>query len=339
MKKFLASLISVSFILILASCSNMSSDESKGDKAYNQSKKSQGLDKRILEKRAYIYYQRAYQAQPEKNKLNLRFKQRFLDMTINRALMVLTEGTQDMDAINLFIDDIDSMLTKDIVGVPRQQYGDFLVTMADSSISRNKLDDGLMWLSKAEGIVENPKSIIEKKKLLITDFAKQYFEMASQAFVEGKDAKDAEALVKAEYYIKLVMVYDSAFPGAKELLSNLYKTNVSTVSGYAQVIEGKLDPRVNKFDIFFAIISGTTSMNISMFNNSYNPQRMKPENFSLIDADGNKYVASPSSKIDPEILDTQRETKNIRLVFPKTKAPIKKLVYENGPHYSEKNFF
>jgi hypothetical protein len=76
-----------------------------------------------------------------------------------------------------------------------------------------------------------------------------------------------------------------------------------------------------------------------MFNNSYNPQRLKPENFSLVDDKGEKYIAAASSKIDPEILDTQRETKKITLVFPKTKGAIKKLVYSNGEHYSEKMFF
>jgi hypothetical protein len=76
-----------------------------------------------------------------------------------------------------------------------------------------------------------------------------------------------------------------------------------------------------------------------MFNNSYNPQRLKPENFYLVDVKGQKYKAAASSKIDPEILDTEHETKTIKLVFPGAPATIKKLVYENGEHYSEKLFF
>jgi hypothetical protein len=260
-------------------------------------------------------------------------------MSLVRANMVLVEGTYDMDAIKLFIRDIDTLISKEVSPDIRQQYGDFIVIMADSSVARNRLDDAIIWLTKAEAIVDNPATIQAKKKSLVTDFTKQFYEMASQAYVEGKDAKDPEALVKAEYYVKLTMVYDAAYPGAAALLSNLYKANLNTVSGYAKVVEGKLDPRVNRFDIYLAVVSGTSNMTVSMFNNSYNPQRLKPENFSLVDESGAQYVAQSSSRIDPEILDTQRETRKISLVFPKPRGAIKKLVYKNGDHYSEKVFF
>ena len=80
-------------------------------------------------------------------------------------------------------------------------------------------------------------------------------------------------------------------------------------------------------------------MTVCMFNNSYNPQRLKPENFYLVDEKGQKYKAAASSKIDPEILDTQHETKAIKLVFPGAPDNAKKLVYENGEHYTEKLFY
>ncbi len=339
MKKIVAGLLCLNVFILMFSCSSLYSNEGKGDKAYNQSKHAEGLNKRLLEKRAYIYYQKVLQAEPDKNKLSTKFRQRFIEMSLNRANMVLTEGTYDMDALKLFMSDIDTLLTKDVSPEIHQRYCDFIVIMADSSVSRNKLDDGLLWLAKAATITDNPAPILAKQKALIGDFTKQFFDMASQAYTEGKQEKDPEALIKAEYYVKLVLVYDPAYPGAKELLSNLYKANVNTVSGYAKVIDGKLDPRVNKYDIFLAVIGGTTTMTVSMFNNSYNPQRIKPENFYLVDASGEKYKALPASKIDPEILDTQRETKKIKLVFPKTKGAIQKLVYENGDHYTEKNFF
>lgn len=340
MKKMVAGLVCLTVFTMLFSCSSLYSNEGKGDKAYNQAKHAEGLNKRILEKRAYIFYQKTYQAQPDKNKLSTKFKQRFIEMSLVRANMVLTEGTYDMDALKLFMADIDSLLSKDLGADIRKQYGDFLLIMADSSISsRNRLDDAISWLTKAAGVVDDPAPIQAKQKSLISDFTKQFYDMASQAYAEGKDEKDAEALVKAEYYAKLVLVYDPAYPGAAQLLSNLYKANLNTVSGYAKVVEGKLDPRVNQYDIFLAVVSGTTNMTVSMFNNSYNPQRLKPENFSLVDEKGEKYVAGAGSKIDPEILDTQRETKKITLIFPKTKSAIKKLVYSNGEHYAEKNFF
>jgi hypothetical protein len=343
MKKVVSVLMYLNVFLLLAfcsmSCSSLTSDEAKGNKAYNQVKHSQGVNKRTLEKRAYIFYQRWFISHQNKAVLSLKFRQKFIEMTLVRANMVLSEGTYDMDPIKLFIKDIDTLLTKELSSDLRQQYATFLLVMADSSIGRNKLDDGLAWIAKAQTVVDDPSPMESKRKALITDFTKQEYEMASQAYTEGKDAKDEEALLKAEYYIQMVLVYDPNYPGAADLLSNLRKANLSTYSGYARVIEGKLDPRVNKFDIFLAVVSGTTNMSLSMFNYSYNPQRIKAENFYLVDVNGAKYVALPSSKIEPEILDTQRETKKIRLVFPQPRAAIKKIVYENGEHYTEKLFF
>ena len=80
-------------------------------------------------------------------------------------------------------------------------------------------------------------------------------------------------------------------------------------------------------------------MKVSMYNNSYNPLRMRAKNFFLVDASGAKYVANESSKIDPEILDTEHETTTLVLYFPKPKDKIAKLLYENEEHKSEKFFY
>ena len=339
MKKVLVGLVYLNVFLLLASCSSLTSDEAKGNKAYNQARHSQGISQRTLQKRAYIFYQKWFNAHPDKSRLSTPFKQKFIEMTLLRANMVLSEGTYDMDPIKLFMKDIDTLLSKDMPSDLRQQYANFILLMADSSIARNRLDDALGWITKAQGVVDNPESIEARKKQIIADFTKQFYEMASQAYTEGKDSKDVNALLKAEYYVQLVLVYDPAYPGAADLLSNLRKVNVNTYSGYAQVIEGKPDPRVNKYDIYLAVVSGTTNMTLSMFNYSYNPLRLKAEDFCLVDVNGEKYKALPSSKIDPEILDTQHETKNLKLVFPKPKAALKKVVYQSGEHYTEKLFF
>ncbi len=339
MKKVLVGLVYLNVFLLLASCSSLSSDEAKGNRAYNQAKHAQGINKRTLEKRAYLFYQEWFAEHPDKANLSLAFRQKFIEMTLVRANMVLSEGTYDMDPLKLFMNDIDTLFSKDIGSEIRQQYTGFLLLMADSSVAHDKLDDALAWIAKAEGITENPAPLEAKKKSLISDFTKQFYEMASEAYSEGKDSKDPTTLLKAEYYDQLTLVYDSLYPGAKELLSNCRKANVHTYSGYAQVIDGKLDPRVNKYDIYLAVVSGTTNMVLSMFNYSYNPLRLKADHFFLVDVNGQRYKALPSSKIDPEILDTQHETKKLRLVFPKVKAGLKKVVYDDGEHYTEKCFF
>jgi hypothetical protein len=340
MKRTLLAVLGALICMIIVSCSKSASYEAQADKAYNQSKKAQGYEQKMLEKRAYIFYQKYLHEQPNKKNLSLTFKKNFLEITLDRANMVLIEGNYEMDAIHLFLSDIDSILTKDSPAELKQRYADFLSTMADSCLARSQVPAALDWINKATSVLDNPSSLEEKKKRIIGDYAKQYFDIAVEAFQQSKADKDPEQAIKAEYYVLLVMVYDPNYNGAAALLSELRKNNMATLSGYAKVVEGKLDKRVNKFDILLAVSKNAKgSMTVSMFNNSYNPQRLKPENFYLVDENGKKYVAANSSKIDPEILDTEHDTKNIHLVFASAPANPKKLVYENGEHYTEKFFF
>jgi hypothetical protein len=338
MKKYALLMFNAVMCMFLLSCSG--SYESQANKAYNQSKHAQGYDKKMLEKRAYIFYQRAIKESRNKHNLPLDFQQRFLDISLNRANMVLTEGSYDMDALHLFVEDIDSTISKETPVDIKQRYAALITAMADSSLGRGQVDQALKLLTKAGIIIDNPGPYETKKKQITADFSKQYMGTAEDAFNRSKEDKDPEQAVKAEYYVQLAMVFDPTISGGEKLLSELRKINLPVYSGYAKVVEGKLDKRVNKFDILLAITKNAKgSMTICMFNNSYNPQRLKPENFYLVDASGQKHKAAASSKIEPEILDTQHETKTIRLAFPGAPANIKKLVYENGEHYTEKLFF
>jgi hypothetical protein len=274
-----------------------------------------------------------------KNKLSLSFKQRFLEITLNRADMVLSAGNYDMDAIKLFMEDLDSTIDRETPADIKTRYANFLSSMADSSLSRGLVNDAVKWLEKAGKVSDNAGPYETKKTQIVADFAKQFMGQAEDAFKQSKEEKDPELGVKAEYYVQLALVFDPKVKGGEELLSELRKANINIYSGYAKVIEGKLDKRVNKFDIMLAVAKTKAGMTVCMFNNSYNPQRLKPENFFLVDEKGQKFKAAASSKIEPEILDTQHETKTIKLVFPGAPANAKKLVYENGEHYTEKVFF
>jgi len=338
MKKYALWIFNAALCMFLLSCSG--SYESQADRAYNQSKHTQGYDKKMLEKRAYIFYQKALKAAPSKKDLSASMINRFLEITLNRANMVLDEGSYDnMNAIQLFMEDLDSNLNKDSPQELKLRYANYLSAMADSCLNRGLVNDALKWLTKAGTVCDNPTPYETKKKQVIADYSKQYMGMAQDAYNQSKENKDPEQAVKAEYYVQLAMVFDPNVVGAAQLLSELRKLNINTYSGYAKVVEGKLDKRVNKFDILLAVSKTKAGYTVCMFNNSYNPQRLKPENFYLVDDNGQKFKAAASSKIDPEILDTQHETKSIKLVFPGAPANPKKLAYENGEHYSEKDFF
>jgi hypothetical protein len=161
----------------------------------------------------------------------------------------------------------------------------------------------------------------------------------------GNNDKDESLLIKAEYYAKVALYIDSTHQKALKLLSDTYKANINTYSAYLTVMDGEYSDtvvfkRVNKYDILLSIYASRGNMyQVRMYSNTYNPLRMKSEHFMLVDTNGNKYPAASGAKMDPDILDQERES-TFTVVFPNTgRATIKKLIYENGPHYSEKNFF
>ncbi len=343
MRYVVKAVISLIALILLVSCS--SSYEAKGDAAYKAAQGAQGDEKRLLEKKAYMFYQQAIKAHP--NKVNNRLLNRFVEMTLSRANMVLHEGSSNYDALPLYMDDLDSNMTAEVKPELKTQYANFIVKLADSSFTNQKIYKGLEYLDKALAIAPDKSAIQEKKDGVIENLAKDNFEMAKMEYEHGKKEKDHEALVRAEYYAKLALYYDENYPGAQELLSELYKQNLKTYSAYEAVVTDKPDSsiyyQVNKYDILLAVptykVGRSVVAKVSMYNYSYNPLRVMSSNFALVDANGKKYSASKSSKIQKEILDQEHELDKMTLIFPKPRAKIKKLVYEYKDHRSEKYFF
>jgi len=189
---------------------------------------------------------------------------------------------------------------------------------------------------------------LQLKNIVLSPFDDWSFnyEIAKAEYERGVADKDHESLVRAEYYAQLALLYDKGNAEAAEVLSKVRTVNLPTYSAYEAVITDKPDSniydQVNKYDILLAIPvvqkAGNVTLKAEMYNYSYNPQRLRPENFSLEDVSGKRYKALGSSKIDKEILDQEHECK-MRLVFPRVSGKIRKLVYENGEHLSEKYFF
>ncbi|MBN1982921.1 MAG: hypothetical protein JW795_15425, partial [Chitinivibrionales bacterium] len=303
--------------------------------------------KRKLEKEAYIYFKRAVQKNPQR--VSPRLRSRFIEATLTRAEMVLNEGSASMDAIPLLTADIDSNLTADVDQGIRDRYATFLSALADSSFSKRKLYNGLRTLDKAINIAGNKGPLEQLKQQKIGNFAKENFETAEVEMVNGQTNNDPESLIRAEFYILLAMHYNPNYTGAKEMLSKLRKLNQGTYSAYDAVVFDKPDSAifraVNRWDILFAVPKivdkgGSAYLEASMYNYSYNPLRMKAQFFSIVDANGRRYQAFPNTTFDKDILEQKLEIK-LRMNFPKSSAPIKKLVFETDDkeHYAEKEFF
>jgi hypothetical protein len=342
MKCVLRLLVGVGAAALLFSCAT--GEEAAGDKAYEMAKKTTGDVRRTQLKTAYINYRKAVMA--DTNKVSTKLRNHFLEMCITRANMVLNEGSASMDAIPLLMDDIERQLKSDADPALRQKYAEFLVQLGDSSKAKLRFIDALRYYDRAIEKAADATPFKNTRAGVIKGVVQENTAKGRGLYEEGIKDKETgeESLIQAEYYSKVALYFYSTDADAKKLLSDCYKANIHSLSAFLSVITYYDDTlmfrKINKYDILLSVtaIKGGTVV-FRLHNNSYNPLRMKSEHFWLIDKDGNKYQAQAGTKIDPDFLDQERMIDEARLNFPAPKAEIKKFVYENGPHYSEKNFY
>lgn len=341
MKVISQCLVCLSVLMLTLSCS--SSFEQKGNAAYNAAKKLQGDQKRMQLKIAYMNYDKAVKENPDK--INTRLRNRYIEMTIARAGMVLNEGAAHMEAIPLFLDDIEKILTADVSPELKQQYALFIAQMADSSLQKGKIDEARERLTKAISVASDPAPLQAKKKQTIDQLAQQNYDEAEIAFTNAKTNKDANDYVMAEFYAKCALLFDSSHALAKELLTKCFKENKGTYSAYVSVIDPVPDSAIfkiiNKWDILLAVPTlksrgRSMSAVVDIYNYSWNPLRLRSTDFYLVDVNGKTYKAH-SKRLLPEMLDQEHEAR-VSLTFPKPSAAIKMIRYENGEHLSEKPF-
>lgn len=331
----------LSVLMLIISCT--SSSEQKGHAAYNAAKKLSGDEKRHQLKTAYMYYDKAVKANP--GRISNKLRNRYIEMTLERAAMVLNEGAAHMEAIPLFLDDVEKNLTADVMPELKQKHALVWAQMADSSLKKGRIDEARTQLDKAIALANDPAPIQAKKKETIDNLAQQNYDEAEINYTNGMTNKDANDLVTAEFYAKCALLFDSSHAQAKELLKKLHKENRGTYSAYVSVIDPIPDSAIfkiiNKWDILLAVPvmenrGKTIRAVVDIYNYSWNPLRLKSENFFLVDVNGNRYKALPT-RLDPEMLDQEHEAK-LKMSFPRPSSEIKMLLYENDDHVSEKPF-
>ncbi len=320
-----------------------SSYEQKGDAAYNAAKKLSGNEKKIQLKTAYIFYDKAVKNNPDR--ISNKLRNRYIEMILERASMVLNEGAAHMEAIPLLLEDIEKNMTTDVLPDLKQRHAQLWAQMADSSLRKGRIEEARIRLDKAIAVANDPAPFRTKKKEAIDNIAKKHYEEALAAYTNGVTNKDPNDFVAAEFYVKCALLFDSSHAEAKELLKKLLKENRGTYSAYLSVIDPIPDSAIfkiiNKWDILLAVPTmedrgGTIRAVVDIYNYSWNPLRLKSDHFALVDVNGKRYKALPA-RLDPEMLDQELEAK-LKLSFPKPSAPIKMLIYEEGDHYAEKPF-
>lgn len=334
-------LVSLSVLTMIVSCT--STYEKKGDTAYKLAQKLQGDQKRYQQKMAYLMYDKAIKAHPKK--VSPKLRNHYVEMILLRAGMVLNEGAAGDEALPLFMRDLDSAISRDIAPELKQQYAQFLTQLADSSIGKERFTDALDIFDKAITTANDKTPIEARKKELLAKIAKDNYDVAEIEMANARANKDVEGFIKAEYYTLVSMLYDSTNEDTRKLLGEIRKENKNTYSAYVRVVTDIPDSgiyrKINKWDILLAVPTysakgSSASAVVTIYNNSWNPLRMNASDFKLVGVNGKVYPAS-QTRLEPEMLDQEHETK-CKLTFPGASGVIKKLIYENGEHFTEKNF-
>jgi len=337
-------------MMMFVSCGG--GDESKGDKAYNMSKRASGDARRTQLKTAYMHYGNAIKANPDK--VSKKLRDRFIEMAIVRVNMVLNEGNAQMGAIPLLMDEIEAQMTpqhiNEVAPELRNQYAAFVVQLGDSSAARERFIDALAYYDRAIEKAADASPSRAKRAEVVKNVAQENYEIGLMEFemaTKNKKELDVEGLIKAEYYAHVALYFDSTFAPAKKLLSDVRRENIGSYAAFPMVITDYTDTvmfrRINRWDILLAIPAlltrgNSTTAEIHMHNNSYNAMRMNSTHFALVDVNGREFKAGPA-KMEPEFLDQEREG-IFRVSFPfgGPRTSIQKIIYRNGPHYTEKNF-
>jgi hypothetical protein len=333
---------SLSVLTLIMSCTSKSPYEKKGDAAYKFAQTLQGDKKRLQLKTAYMMYDQAMKANP--GNITPTLRNRYIEMTLIRANMVLNEGAAHMDAIPLFMEDVKKNLTPEVTPDLKQQFALFMLQLADSSFVKEKYDDAIKIVEDAKAYASDVAPINTKKAQIIGKVSEENLAIGEIEFANGKSEKNEESFVKAEFYALTALYFDSNNVAAKKLLTNSRKENLATYSAFLKVIDPIPDSavfkKINKYDVLLAMPTmqkrgGMVSTIISIYNYSWGPLRLKSENFYLVDGKGKKYVAK-SARLTPELLDQEHEAK-LKLSFPAPAGEIVSLVYEEGKdHRSEK---
>ena len=100
--------LGLSVFALLVSCAP-NSYESRGNSSYAKAVKATGDEKRRLEKEAYTYYRKAVKRFPDRSRISIRLLNRYIEMTLKRGNLILEEANANMEALELFVMDIDSV--------------------------------------------------------------------------------------------------------------------------------------------------------------------------------------------------------------------------------------
>jgi hypothetical protein len=202
MKKYLLLVLALATSTLIVSCGP--SYKAQADKAFKQAEKASGYQKRILEKKAYIFYLKAINAREDAGKpVSTELIDKFIKTTIIRSNMILTEASANVEAIDLFINDVDSVMSDKASPEIRNQYAQLLSRLADSAMTNGHVTRYVSLMDKAIDIADNSTTFKEKKEEQVGSYVDKSLKIAKKVAAAAESTEvSSGTLVRGEFYAK-----------------------------------------------------------------------------------------------------------------------------------------
>jgi len=340
-------LIYLSAFFLIVACT--SSYVNEANKAYKKAQtETDPGQKRLLKKRAYQMYYEAAKSKPDA--VTGEVKDRYAEMILERLSLHLSEGSSNLAIIPALMADMDSLLASGgVEDQLAQQYAQFCIQMADSSYANDRLSEALEFMQQAASVAPNAIELNETQQDLINQAVSIALQRAQDLYEAGKAEKNEREVIRAEYYAIKAMMLDSSNDTVQQVLSDIRKYNRNVLSAFEAVFDPlpedtAMFDKINDQRILIAVTDtrargNSYQVKAQLYNNSYNPVRLKPEYFYLVDENGEKYMALSSGASFSKDLLAQKHQAEVTVSFPRPSAKVKMFGYLYEDHNGEKYFF
>lgn len=320
--------------------------EGKGDAAWKEAQKyEEGSSPRLMkQKEAYLAYKAAYDKAVANSKVSTKLLNNYLTVAIARIEFIFGETQSANDpAVKILRQDIETTL-KNAEGVSddvKNKYAKFLVSVAENYRDNEDISRTMEELKNARAFAADktiPDMIESEAKAEYAKFQLVSAQEFMKAIETAKKAKEDATLdyIRAEYYAKATLIYDQNNAEAQRILNITRKELVPSLSAYeagiTEYIDTALFEQINSDGILMAVPTvkqgkGTTILDISFYNNSFNAIKPQPRMFTITTTDGKEIVAS-EVEFEKKALEQKFDVKG-KLTFKGTinKDKIKKLSF------------
>lgn len=339
-----AVLVSGVLFLLLVGCGG---PETQGDKAWNEAQTLPESQKLMKQKEAYIHYVAAVEAASQKGAIPPELLNKYLRAMLARIEFIYENSDIDADAVQLLRVDIDEhILSADAEN--RDRYAKFLISIAEVYRGREDLTRCMKELDKALNIAADKSTVETMTKGTREAFAKTQLEIAKEYFATAKRSKDVLDFIRAEYYAKVALHYDSLNAGASNIVAQTRKELVDSYTAYVTAVTEYTDTTlfnmINATPILMKVAvnqkRASTDLMVTLYNDSYNAIKLRPEMF-ILKLENGKKVAASTAKFPKKLIDQSHDLEGtLTFNVGRNAGKINKLIFDNGDknQYSEKFF-